>query len=245
MKICIDPGHNYSGADTGASGVGGLREQDITFAIADALRNALVKNGHEVKMTRNALTDNLGTDTASSLRERVRISNSWGSDLFISIHCNSGVAIATGTEVLIPGRGGMAESYAESVQSAICTSLDMMNRGVRVDTEYLGMKLYVLHNTTCPAILVETGFITNNDDAAKLSTRSEDFALAIAAAHGARANTSKFTDIDGHWAQIHIEKLEAYGIVNGFGDNTFRPDEPVTRAEAAVMVSNALSVLGK
>lgn len=245
MKICIDSGHNYSGADTGATGVGGLREQDITFAISDALRQALISNGHEVKMTRNSLTDNLGTNVASSLRERVRISNSWGSDFFISIHCNSGVAIATGTEVLISGRGSLAESYGEAVQNAICTSLDMVNRGVRVDTDYLGMKLYVLHNTTCPAILVETGFITNNNDAAKLSTRTEDFALAIASAFGAKSNTSRFTDIEGHWAQIHIEKLEAYGIVNGFGDNTFRPDEPVTRAEAAVMVSNALSVLGK
>lgn len=245
MRICIDAGHNYSGADSGAVGVGGLREQDVTFYIADALRKALISNGHEVIMTRNSITDNLGTDSSSSLRERVKISNNWGSDLFISIHCNSGVALATGTEVLISARGGLAESYASAVQESICTSLDMMNRGVRVDTEYLGYKLYVLHNTACPAILVETGFISNNDDAAKLSTRAEDFALAIASALGARSGSSKLTDIDGHWAQIHIEKLEAYGIINGYEDGTFRPDEPITRAEAAVMVSNALSVLGK
>ena len=38
MKICIDAGHNYSKYDTGASG-NGLREQDITFKIADMLKN--------------------------------------------------------------------------------------------------------------------------------------------------------------------------------------------------------------
>ena len=54
-----------------------------------------------------------------------------------------------------------------------------------------------------------------------------------------------FTDIGGHWAQLHIEKLYNYGVVNGFGDGTFRPDQPITRAEASAMVSNALSVLGK
>ena len=246
MKICVDAGHNYSGGDTGAVGVGGLREQDVTFAIADALKDFLISGGHQVMMTRKTLQENLGTDAASSLRERVRISNEWGSDVFISIHCNSGVAAAKGTEVLISGRGGMAESYATSVQNSICEQLDMINRGVRVDTEYLGIRLYVLHNTNCPAILIETGFISNSDDASKLSNRTGDFARAIASVFGVGGGSvSKFTDIENHWAKIHIEKLEAYGIVNGYEDGTFRPDESITRAEAAVMVSNALTVLGK
>lgn len=245
MRICIDAGHNYSGADTGATGIGGLKEQDVTFNIANLLKERLISNGHEVIMTRNAVTDNLGRDVATSLSERVRISNEWGSNFFISIHCNSGSTAANGTEVLIAGRGGLAESYAEAVQRAICNRLSTMDRGVRVDTEYLNTRLYVLHNTTCPAILIETGFLTNAQDAEKLASRADDFAIAIASAFGAISGTSRFTDIEGHWAQIQIEKLEAYGIINGFDDGTFRPDEPVTRAQAAAMVSNALSVLGK
>ena len=245
MKICIDAGHNYSGGDTGAIGVGGLKEQDVTYTIADTLRNALISNGHQVVMTRENFTDNLGTDVSSSLRERVRISNSNRCDFFISIHCNSGVEIANGTEVLISGRGGVAESYANSVQEAIVKRMGTMNRGVRVDTEYLGIRLYVLHNTNCPAMLIETAFISNNDDAQKLRERPEDFALAIASAFGAKTESTKFSDTEGHWAKIHIDKLEAYGIVNGFEDGTFRPDQPITRGEAAAMVSNALSVLGK
>lgn len=245
MRICIDAGHNYSCTDTGVVGVNGLKEQNITFNIAEKLKNKLISNGHEVITTRNNVTDNLGRDVASSLAERVRISNNWGSDFFISIHCNSGTPAANGTEVLIPGRGGLAESYAESVQRAICNRLGTMDRGVRVDTEYLNSRLYVLHNTTCPAILIEAGFLTNVHDAEKLASRTDDFAVAIASAFGSISGTSRFTDIDGHWAQIHIEKLEAYGIINGFDDGTFRPDETITRAQAAAMVSNALSVLGK
>ncbi len=245
MRICIDAGHNYSGADTGVTGVNGLKEQNITFEIAERLKDKLITNGHEVIMTRSNLTENLGINLASSLAERVNISNSNNCDFFISIHCNSGTPAANGTETLIAARGGLAESYAQAVQLAISNSLDTMNRGVRVDTEYLNTRLYVLHNTVCPAILIETAFLTNIQDAEKLESRPDDFAAAIASAFGSISGTSKFSDIDGHWAQIHIEKLEAYGIVNGFDDGTFRPDEPITRAQTAAMVSNALSVLGK
>lgn len=40
-----------------------------------------------------------------------------------------------------------------------------------------------------------------------------------------------FTDIDNHWAKEYIEEAAKDGIVNGFQDGTFRPDEPLTRAQ--------------
>ena len=55
----------------------------------------------------------------------------------------------------------------------------------------------------------------------------------------------KFTDIQGHYAEKHIDKLEKCGIVNGFEDGTFRPDEPITRGDVAIMIANTLSYLGK
>lgn len=245
MKICIDAGHNYSGADTGAVGYGGLKEQNVTFGIADKLKDFLSDKGHEVIMTRNTLEKNLGTTVAQSLQERVNIANDGGCDFFISIHCNSGVASASGVETLISARGGVAETYAEKIQNAIATSLNMQNRGVRVDTEYLKTRLFVLHNTLCPAVLIETGFITNQSDAKKLSSQQSDFALSIASAFEDISSPAPFSDVSNHWARVHIEKLFSYGIINGFSDGTFRPDEPITRAEASAMVSNALSVLGK
>ena len=56
---------------------------------------------------------------------------------------------------------------------------------------------------------------------------------------------TKFKDIEGHWAKNHIEKLYEYGIVNGTSGETFSPDRPITRAEAAVMIANVLTYLGK
>lgn len=54
-----------------------------------------------------------------------------------------------------------------------------------------------------------------------------------------------FKDIEHHWAKDYIEKLEMYGVVCGDGNGKFNPDKPVTRAEVAKMISNALLILGK
>ncbi len=49
-----------------------------------------------------------------------------------------------------------------------------------------------------------------------------------------------FSDIDGHWAQHAINAMGRNGISNGYSDNTFRPDEPLSRAEAVKMINNML-----
>lgn len=56
---------------------------------------------------------------------------------------------------------------------------------------------------------------------------------------------SGFKDIKGHWAEEYIKKLADYGIVCGDEKGNFNPDKPVTRAECAKMISNALLILGK
>ena len=98
MKILIDPGHNYSGGDTGAAGFG-LREEAVSFEIADKLRVLLEGAGHSVKMSRSAVTDNVGSGSVSeSISGRAELANSWGADLFVSIHCNAYDGSAHGTE---------------------------------------------------------------------------------------------------------------------------------------------------
>ncbi len=53
-------------------------------------------------------------------------------------------------------------------------------------------------------------------------------------------DVAKFADTEGHWAEEIIDELAAMGIVHGDGNGNFRPDEPITRAEAAAMVRNAV-----
>ncbi|WMT40920.1 S-layer homology domain-containing protein [Paenibacillus sp. D2_2] len=52
------------------------------------------------------------------------------------------------------------------------------------------------------------------------------------------------TDVAGHWAKSSIEKALAKGIVTGYADGTFRPNQQVSRAEFVTMISRALSIKG-
>ena len=52
---------------------------------------------------------------------------------------------------------------------------------------------------------------------------------------------SNFKDVKGHWAQTYIEALTAQKVITGFPDGTFKPEEPVTRAQFAVIISKAFT----
>lgn len=55
----------------------------------------------------------------------------------------------------------------------------------------------------------------------------------------------KFSDTGSHWAKKTIEQAVELGIVKGFDDGSFRPDDTVTRGEFAVMISRALGLEGE
>lgn len=174
-RIVIDAGHNYQTVDTGAVG-NELKEQDITWEIADKLRVHLQRNGFEVIMTRPKKTDSLGTTVRESLQERVDIANRNNADLFVSIHCNSGGG--TGTETYCYQLGGNGEKLAALVQEMIVEETGLTDRGVKTDN------LFVIKNTIMPAILVETAFIDMESDAELLASQEgqKKFATAIAKA---------------------------------------------------------------
>ena len=171
MKIFIDSGHNFSGCDTGAAS-NGLYEQNVTFEIAKKLKELLLKEGHDVKMSREKLMDNIGKTTSESLKMRCAMANEWGADLFCSIHANAGGG--KGTEVYIYSKSSKSYDVAKTVLGAICDKLKTVDRGVKE-----GRNLAVLRGTKAPAILVETAFIDNEEDAKKLKEKADLFAEAI------------------------------------------------------------------
>ena len=175
MKIYLDPGHNHSGADTGACG-NGLKEQDITWLIAARTRDKLETAGLMVQMSRNSITDNVGSGTVrSSLSARTQAANRWGADLFVSIHCNAGGGHGTETYCF---QGGISSGFklAKKVQACLVETAGLTNRGVKINPS-----LAVLRGSDMPAVLIETGFIDNPQDAAVLGseTGQEKFAEAI------------------------------------------------------------------
>ena len=88
IKIYIDQGHNPRDFNTGAEG-NGYFEQDITYDIGRRLYRLLEANPNFTpKLSRESEDTVLGYSNSSSLVERVRDANSWGADVFISLHTN-------------------------------------------------------------------------------------------------------------------------------------------------------------
>lgn len=209
MKICIDAGHCTYGGDTGAQG-NGLKEQDITWLIADKLRQLLESAGQSVVMTREFKDQILGATENESLNRRSQVCNDTNCDRFISIHCNRvNDPKANGTEVLVYARGGGAEKLAFSIQTEIVGALGTSDRGVKVKN------CSVLRKTKCPAVLVETAFLSNEADSLLLRYRHDEFAEAIFKAICEHCGIEKMSDEEVIKSNIGladetIEYLKAY-----------------------------------
>lgn len=81
--IVLDPGHG--GRDSGAVGPSGLTEKETVLKIAKEVRKILRKKGFKVLMTRE-------DDSFVRLRQRSKLANNSGANLFVSIHCNATAA---------------------------------------------------------------------------------------------------------------------------------------------------------
>ena len=194
MKIVIDPGHAARNIDPGAvNKISGLQEADITLMISKLLESYLLENGHEVKLTRNdweeAETDDLNYRTA--------LANSWGADIFISLHCNSAEnPSAEGYEIWTsPGQTG-GDRLATCIYGQIAA--EFPDRAGRTDYSDgdpdKESRFYVLVHTDAPACLVEMAFISNDAEAALLvdAAWQDRYARAIA-----RGVTDYFATMEG------------------------------------------------
>lgn len=159
MKIFINPGHG--GDDCGAVG-NGLKERDVVLRIGKRVENYLRAVGYDVKLFQY-----------DGLQAICDDANSWYADYFISIHCNAvDNPQAHGTETFFASPAG--EKLALAIQNQIVKTLGTFHRKVERRNHYV-----TLH-TDMPAVLVETAFLSNTDDAKLLREREDDFARAIA-----------------------------------------------------------------
>ena len=174
-KIYIDAGHNPSGFNTGAEG-NGLREQDVTYEVAQALAALLRRSGnYEVRLSRNSPNQVLGNSNASSLRARVDDANAWGADYFISVHTNGSTdPSAKGVEAYAYSRDSRAFRLGDDIVNSLVDATGFPRRGM-----FVRPGLYVLKKTNMPATLVEIGFISNPGEAAVMRSNPELFARGI------------------------------------------------------------------
>lgn len=178
--IVIDAGHG--GKDTGAIGTNKKKEKDIALAIALNLRKKLIRLGYFVRLTRAG-------DSFPTLEKRVITCKTSRPkpDLFISIHCNAaanrGVSGIETFAVTPAGAPSTADAKPENqnyegnkynkqnirlaydIQNALVKNLKQSpDRGVK------HARFYVIRNVPCPAVLIETGFLSNKEECARLSS---------------------------------------------------------------------------
>ncbi|HBC92980.1 MAG TPA: hypothetical protein DCZ10_08810 [Pelotomaculum sp.] len=94
--------------------------------------------------------------------------------------------------------------------------------------------------------LVARGVVSGYPDGTFLPdntiTRAE-FSVILVKAFGLTLQDGKvFADTSGHWAEEYIATTTAYGIVSGYDDSSFGPDDPITREQMAVMLVKALKL---
>lgn len=196
--IVVDPGHAYGkdeGVKTTINDINYI-ETDLNMQVAKKLKVELEKRGFTVILTR---TENQKfTDLNDSLSHRVDVANEADAEFFISIHHNAvdGIPEANGIESYYSvaakddnyGSGVDAERVAKSKKLAklindnIVKKLNAADRGVKSDEQSASGSLFVLRNTNMPAVLVETGFLSNEKEAERCADSNSQQLVAEAIA---------------------------------------------------------------
>ena len=192
--VYLDAGHG--GYDPGASYFG-ISEKSLTLAIQSRVKAKLESEGYQVVTTRTS-------DTYVDLTDRSRAANASESDIFVSIHINaSGSSATQGIETYYyqpyseypsrinatyhanPTRLSMSDTLANAIQSSLINATGAQNQGVKRQT------FAVLRETTAPAVLLELGFLSNPQEAARLNTSAYQETLANAIVAGIKSYYEK------------------------------------------------------
>ncbi|MED0757525.1 N-acetylmuramoyl-L-alanine amidase CwlD [Aneurinibacillus thermoaerophilus] len=169
--IVVDAGHG--GPDGGAKSKGGIIEKDITLPISMYLRDFLQEAGALVIMTRETDTDlaapgtkGLSKRKTEDLLRRVRLIKDNQADLLISIHLNA---------IPSPRWSGAQTFYSPALkQSGQMAHLiqDEIKRVIS-NTDRVAKKtddIFILRTAECPSVLVEVGFLSNEQEAKLMAT---------------------------------------------------------------------------
>ena len=192
--IIVDAGHG--GLDGGTQG-NGLLEKEWSLQIAKALEEDLVGRGFRVRMTRD------GDDTLE-LSDRTDIANEQVNHLLVSVHLNhSAEPSVSGIETFYwlgqslsvkkavrgqfdaptgaPLTDSRSELLAQAVQENVIQVTGANDRGKKEES------FFVLRNSNAPAILIECGFVSNQQEAAHIITSGYRKRLARGIGNGITA----------------------------------------------------------
>jgi N-acetylmuramoyl-L-alanine amidase len=182
--VIIDPGHGGTASGTMHNGV---IEKELALTVSQMVMHLLDADPFITAFTTRR------SDTYVSLLNRTEFANNIGADLFVSIHAN---AVAN-RGVVNPEPNGIetwytvgeletaannrsdSRQFAQIIQRNLISVTNANDRGIRNAPDFV-----VLRETNMPSVLIELGFLTNPEEAARLSDTQYQWILANAIYHG-------------------------------------------------------------
>lgn len=170
-QVVVDAGH---GGEDGGATANGVVEKDINLSISLELADLLENAGFDVVMTRTedvSIYDenvkSLKAKKRSDILNRLEIANNNPNAIMVSVHQNkfeqsrySGAQMFYGTE------NEWSKPLAESIQQSFIDQIQPNNTRV---IKPVTSSVYLIHHAQTPAVLVECGFLSNHEEAAKLA----------------------------------------------------------------------------
>ena len=180
--VVLDSGHG--GDDPGKIGVNQAKEKDVNLKIAKKIKKRMEKQGWKVVMTRKKdvmLGDpEAGNKKIHDMKARVELINKTMPQAAVSIHQNSYQDEQIhGSQVFYYSHSEEGKRMAEVMQKALLAADEENTRQAKANDTY-----YLLKRTEVPTIIVECGFLSNPEEAAKLIDPEYQKKLADAITEG-------------------------------------------------------------
>lgn len=186
-RIVIDAGHG--GMDGGCVSVNGVPEKGINLNIALTERDILTVLGYDPVLTREedkSIFDEgvvgTGKQKQSDMKNRLAMFTDKDTDIAISIHQNQFTdSRYSGAQMFYSRRNSAGEALAAAMQKQFVSLLQPNNER---ETKPVDDELYLLDKTEKPAVMIECGFLSNPEEAAKLEDTSYQRLIAFTVATG-------------------------------------------------------------
>lgn len=158
ITIVLDAGHGGNDVGTGEEA---FYEKNINLELVQKMRQMLEYCGVKVLLTREG-------DETVSLDERSDFANSSEADWFISVHCNfcEDDAAVQGVECYYWQSSETGRTFASGIIQSVESCGEIPSRGIKTED------FHVLRETKIPAVLIETGYLSNEKERENLQDQT-------------------------------------------------------------------------
>ena len=193
LNLIIDPGHG--GEDGGAVSITGKKESEINLEISLKTKDILGLFGIIPILTRDSehidypdSADSIHSKKVADQKARLELINSTSNAVLISIHQNNFSSSSPfGAETLY-AESPFSKELAEEMQTLLIRNLNPENRRI---ASKISDSIFLMNNISCPAILIECGFLSNPQEEALLKTHGYQLKISSIVASGYLSNENQ------------------------------------------------------